>query len=75
PLLAPVASPVLVVQGAADEAFGGPDGGRTLAAELGRRAQYVELAGVGHEALLDHEEALTKTRTFISLNAGENVQR
>lgn len=66
PFLEQVPEPVLVLQGTADEALGGPGQGRDIAAALGGRAEYVELAGVGHEALLDSEQAITKVRQFIA---------
>jgi pimeloyl-ACP methyl ester carboxylesterase len=65
PLLATLPSPVLVVQGTADEALGGPEQGRAIAAALGPRAQYHELPGVGHQALLENETSLALVRELI----------
>lgn len=66
PLLKGIPAPVLVVQGTADEALGGPEQGRALASALGQRARYVELPGVGHTALLENEQALGLVREFIA---------
>lgn len=66
PLLSQIPAPVLVVQGTADEALGGPEQGRALAKALGERARYVELPGVGHTALLENEQALGLVREFIA---------
>jgi pimeloyl-ACP methyl ester carboxylesterase len=64
PFLADVPAPVLVIQGAADEAFGCIQG-RTIAAQLGNRARYLELPGVGHSALLENENAIVIIREMI----------
>lgn len=66
PLLADVPAPVLVIQGADDEALGGPAQGRAIAAALGNRVEYVELAGVGHTVLLTNEVALRRVHDFIA---------
>lgn len=66
PLLRDVPAPVLVLQGSADSAFGGPQQGRDIAAALGGRAQYHELPGVDHVPLLADEKALQLVRDFIS---------
>jgi len=65
PFLAEVPGPVLVVQGSEDEALRGPGQGRAIAAALGDRAQYVELAGLGHNALLESDMAIARLQTFI----------
>jgi pimeloyl-ACP methyl ester carboxylesterase len=66
PFLDAVPAPVLVVQGTADDALLGPDQGRAIAAKLGDRARYVELAGVGHLALLDNPASIAAAREFIA---------
>ncbi|HEY2408702.1 MAG TPA: alpha/beta hydrolase [Polyangiaceae bacterium] len=66
PFLARISAPVLLVQGTADEAFGGPAQGRAMARALGARASYLELSGVGHNELLSHERALSALRDFVS---------
>ncbi len=63
-LLDSVPAPVLVVQGKEDEALG-VDQGRKIASNLGPRAEYVELAGVGHNALLETEDAILALRAMI----------
>jgi len=65
PFLTLVPAPVLVVQGTADEALQGAVQGQAISRTLGARAQYLELQGVGHEALLDDEPALQAVREFI----------
>jgi pimeloyl-ACP methyl ester carboxylesterase len=65
PLLAAVPAPVLVLQGSADSAFGGPTQGRDIAAALGGRGEYHELAGVDHVPLLVDASALSRVRRFI----------
>jgi pimeloyl-ACP methyl ester carboxylesterase len=65
PFLADIPAPVLVVQGTKDEALGGPEQGRAVAAALGSRAQYQELPGVGHVELMENERSLTAVRQFI----------
>jgi pimeloyl-ACP methyl ester carboxylesterase len=65
PLLDAIPAPVLVIQGAADEALGGPGQGRAVASALGARGRYVELEAVGHGALLGNEAALARIRAFI----------
>ncbi len=66
PYLADLPAPVLVLQGTADEALLGPEQGRAIARALGGRAVYVELAGVGHEALLEDAVALQKVHELIA---------
>jgi dipeptidyl aminopeptidase/acylaminoacyl peptidase len=66
PFLADVPAPVLVLQGTADQALVGAGQGQAIAHALGERAQYRELAGVGHEELLDHEPALQAVRELIT---------
>ncbi|MEO8902134.1 MAG: alpha/beta hydrolase [Polyangiaceae bacterium] len=66
PFLDAVPAPVLVIQGTADEALGGPQQGRDIAAKLGGRAKYLELPGVGHTALLSNEAATSAVRDFIA---------
>ncbi len=66
PLLRDIPAPVLVVQGANDEALDGPGQGRAIAAALGKRAEYIELPGVGHAALLSNEIALMRVHNFIA---------
>ncbi|HEX2874832.1 MAG TPA: hypothetical protein VHP33_26455 [Polyangiaceae bacterium] len=66
PLLRDVPAPVLVLQGSADSAFGGPQQGRDIAAALGAKAQYHELPGVDHVPLLADEKALQLVRDFIT---------
>ena len=67
--LAEIPAPVLVVQGTKDEALGGPEQGRAIAAALGARAQYLELPGVGHVALMANDAALAAVREFIDARA------
>lgn len=66
PFLDAIPAPVLVMQGTADEALLGPEQGRAIAAKLDTRAQYVELPGVGHIALLSSETVFATVRDFIS---------
>jgi pimeloyl-ACP methyl ester carboxylesterase len=66
PFLDAIPAPVLVVQGTADEALIGPAQGRAIAAKLGDRARYLELAGVGHLALLDNPASVGAVREFIA---------
>jgi pimeloyl-ACP methyl ester carboxylesterase len=66
PFLAAIPAPVLLIQGTADEALQGPEQGRAIANRLGTRAQYVELAGIGHIALLSSDKVFATTRDFIS---------
>jgi len=68
PLLDAVPAPVLVVQGGADETLG-VESGRTIAARLGGRAHYIELPGVGHNPLLESDEAIRAVRGFVSSGA------
>lgn len=66
PFLASIRSRNLVLQGGADEAFGGPDQGKAAASILGPNGgSYLELAGIGHEAILENSEALSQAREFI----------
>lgn len=65
PLLADVPAPVLVLQGAADITFQGPQQGRDIAAALAARGEYHELPGVGHVPLLADTQALSLVRRFI----------
>lgn len=69
PYLDAVPAPVLVIQGTADESLMGPEQGRAIAKKLGERATYLELAGVGHIALLSNATALGKVREFIASHA------
>jgi fermentation-respiration switch protein FrsA (DUF1100 family) len=69
PFLADIPAPVLVVQGTKDEALGGPEQGRTISAGLGARATYLELAGVGHVALMENEQSLAAVRQFIEAHS------
>jgi len=65
PFLADVPAPVLVVQGTADDALMGPEQGRAIAAAAGSRAQYLEIPGEKHIALMANEQALAAVRDFI----------
>ena len=65
PYLAGIPAPVLVIQGTADEALGGPQQGRDIAQTLGDRAKYLELQGIGHTALLSNDAATSAVRNFI----------
>ncbi len=65
PYLHGVPAPVLVLQGTADKALDGPQQGRNLAAALGPRARYEELAGVEHVPLLFDQKALGLVRAFV----------
>jgi pimeloyl-ACP methyl ester carboxylesterase len=69
PLLPAVPAPVLVLQGVDDVALGGAGQGRAIAGALGAKARYEELAGVGHEGLLENDRALTLVRDFIAEHA------
>jgi pimeloyl-ACP methyl ester carboxylesterase len=64
PLLDAVPAPVLVVQGGADTTLG-PEQGRKINARLGERARYLELPGVGHDALLESDAAIAAVREMI----------
>ena len=66
PFLGDLRGPVLVVQGGADETLGGPVQGQAIANTLGGRAHYVELPGVGHNVLIETDDALRAVRTFIA---------
>jgi pimeloyl-ACP methyl ester carboxylesterase len=68
PYLASLPAPVLVVHGDADNSL--PVAmGRTIAAQLGARARYVEVPGVDHLELLQDERALEATRLLIAQSA------
>lgn len=69
PLLSDVPAPVLVLQGSGDKTFGGPGEGRAIAAALGARATYHELADVDHVALLSDAAALDLVRHFVEEHA------
>jgi pimeloyl-ACP methyl ester carboxylesterase len=69
PFLVDVPAPVLVIQGAGDATFHGPQQGRDIAAALGARATYEELPGVDHVPLLADAHALELVRTFIRTHA------
>jgi len=69
PFLGAIPAPVLVIQGAADEALKGPEQGRAIAASLGARARYLELPGVGHVELMSNPAAIAATRDFIAAHA------
>lgn len=66
PLLAEVPAPVLVLQGSDDAALRGAKQGRDIATTLGKRAEYIELPGVGHEGLLEDATALAAVRKFVN---------
>jgi pimeloyl-ACP methyl ester carboxylesterase len=68
PLLDDVPAPVLVVQGADDDALGAEQG-RSIAARLGPRAQYLELPGVKHAELIEKDAAISAVRKMIQSNA------
>ncbi|OQX67263.1 MAG: hypothetical protein B6A08_16250 [Sorangiineae bacterium NIC37A_2] len=67
PFLPSVKSRSLVLQGSADEAFHGPDQGKAAARLLSQTgsSSYFEFPGLEHEALLEHEPALTRAREFL----------
>lgn len=69
PTLSAVPGPVLVLQGSADQAFGGNEQGLAIAAGLGERARYLELPGVGHEAILQSEAAISAARALVEAHA------
>ena len=69
PYLADLPAPILVVQGTADEALMGPEQGRAIAAALGSRARYVEIAGEGHIALMANQQALAAVREHIEAHS------
>jgi acetyl esterase/lipase len=66
PDLAGVPAPVLVLQGSADEALVGNVQGKAIAAALGAKAEYIELPGVGHVALLFNADALSQVHRFVA---------
>ena len=66
PFLAEVPAPVLVLQGRDDAALQGAGQGRAIATTLGKRAEYIELPGVGHEGLLEDTTALAAVRKFVN---------
>ncbi len=66
PYLDAIPAPVLVIQGTDDEALQGADQGRAISRALGDRARYVELSGVGHEALLEDARAIAEVQAFVS---------
>lgn len=59
-----IATPSLIVQGTADNAFHGPQQGRAVAETL--KSEYVELEGVRHEPILEEERALLRVREFLA---------
>ena len=59
-----ISGPVLVLNGTKD-AILGVEQGRAIAAQLGARARYVEVAGVGHNELLQSEQAMAVLRDWI----------
>jgi len=65
PFLADVPAPVLVLQGSADQTLTGTAQAHAIVNALGQRARYLELEGIGHEALLDCEPALQAAREQI----------
>jgi pimeloyl-ACP methyl ester carboxylesterase len=69
PLLDAIPAPVLVVQGTADEALMGPEQGRAISRKLGARAQYLELPGVGHIALLSNPAVIGAVQEFIAAHS------
>lgn len=69
PLLDAVPAPVLVVQGAEDDAIG-VEQGRRISARLGSRARYVELPGVKHADLLENEAGIVAAREMIQEESG-----
>jgi len=66
PFLAGIKGPVLVVQGEADETLGGTVQAKAITNTLAERARYVELPGVGHNALIGTEAAVVAVRSFIA---------
>lgn len=70
PLLADVPGPVLVLQGTADEALGGPGQGHDIANALGPRAQYQEFPGVKHVPLLFEAGAIEAMQRFLKAHSG-----
>ena len=68
PLLDDVPAPVLVLHGTADTTLNVSQG-RSIAAKLGARATYRELAGVGHHDILHNEDALAAVRSMIEASA------
>ena len=64
PFLDAVPAPVAVIHESADDTVAVTQG-RTLAAELGNRARYLELPGVGHVPILQTEAALAAVRAMI----------
>jgi pimeloyl-ACP methyl ester carboxylesterase len=69
PLLDAVPAPVLVVQGADDDAIGAEQG-RKISARLGSRARYIELPGVKHADLLENEAGIAAAREMIQTESG-----
>ena len=69
PFLGAIPAPVLVVQGTADEALGGPGQGQAISARLGARAKYLELPGVGHVALMSNPAAVAAVQEFIAAHS------
>jgi pimeloyl-ACP methyl ester carboxylesterase len=67
-----IGSPVLVVQGMADELLP-PSGAALIADRLGGRARLVQLPGVGH-GLLHASGALDAVRTFISTHTPQSAK-
>lgn len=68
PVLELVPKPILVLQGTADEAFGGTEQGRAIAQSLGGRATYREIDGAGHNEILANQTALELVRQFVTQN-------
>lgn len=64
PFLGAVPDPVLVMIGTNDEALG-VEQGRKVAAGLGPRARYVEVPGVGHNALLEEDAVFRAVRKMV----------
>lgn len=69
PFLDAVPAPVLVVQGSADEALLGPGQGQAIAAKLGSRARYLELAGLKHKELLENAQSVSAVQDFVTAHA------
>ena len=59
-----IARPVLVLNGGNDTALG-VEHGRAIAAQLGEKANYVELPGVTHESFLGDQRAFAAVRHWI----------
>jgi pimeloyl-ACP methyl ester carboxylesterase len=73
PLLPDLPGPVLVLHGSKDATLDVSQG-RSIATELGSRARFRELAGVGHLPIRENAEAIDAVRAMIEGSAARALQ-